>query len=214
MLGIMLDDKHSFHDLKLWLKSYPKISSPTPKTKFVDVPGADGALNMSKTLTGYMHYNRRTFTAEFTIIAPRAHWPEIHSEILDLLHGREMSISLDDDPEYCYTGLVSVQDPDPDKVTSSITITADVEPYKTRREDTHKTVNVNSSAVLTITGSRMPTVPKIWSSTAMSMAYGGKTYALASGDNLFPDVIIREGSNTFTFTGSGTVTLEFREGRF
>ena len=215
MLGVMFDKEHSYYDLGLMLTKYPDISPPVPKTKFVDVPGKDGALNLSKTLTGHMLYNRRTMQLSFAILAPRKLWPDIHSEIMDKLHGQDMSIVLDDDPEYMYTGTLAVEAYDPGKVTSGVTITADLEPYKKRILDTITAFTVDGTRTAAITVERMPTVPVIAASAAMSMTFGGVTYALEAGENEFPDVIMRSGAyNTFTFTGSGDVSLKYKEGRF
>ena len=215
MLGVMFDKEHSYYDLGLMLTKYPDISPPVPKTKYVDVPGKDGALNLSKTLTGHMLYNRRTMQLSFAILAPRKLWPDIHSEIMDKLHGQDMSIVLDDDPEYMYTGTLAVEAYDPGKVTSGVTITADLDPYKVRLKDTIKSFTVNGSKAASIRVERMPTVPVIAASAAMSMTFGGVTYALEAGENEFPDVIMRSGAyNTFTFTGSGDVSLKYKEGRF
>jgi phage-related protein len=215
MLGVMFGKKHSYYDLGIWLTKYPEISPPTPKTSFVDVPGMDGALNLSKVLTGHTMYNRRTMQLEFAILAPRVMWPDVHSEIMDTLHGQEMSIILDDDPEYMYTGTLAVQAYDPGKVTSGVTITADLDPYKKRLKDTIKSFTVNGSKEATIRVERMPTVPVIAASAAMTMTFGGKSYSLTAGANEFDDVILRHDQvNAFTFTGSGDVSLSYREGRF
>lgn len=214
MLGVTFGKRHSYYDMGLLLKRYPKITPPKPKTKFVEVLGADGALDYSKALTGYMLYHRREITMEFTITGPREEWPDKHSEIMDALHGEEMEIVLDDDPEFCYTGVLSVQGYDPQKVTSDVTITMDAEPYKTRITPTKKILTVSGSLTKTIEGKKKPVIPRITASSAMGMTYGGVVYALEAGENSFPDVVIRQGDNAFTFTGSGTVILEYREGRF
>ncbi len=215
MLGVKFGDKHSFYDLGLWMTGYPQISPPAPKIRMVDVPGMDGALDMTKVLTGYTQYNRRTMQLEFAIMAPRLAWPDVHSDVMDALHGQEMSIILDDDPDFCYTGVLSVSGFDPQKVTSGVTITADLSPYKTRIAMTKRSFTVSGSLTATITTMHMPTVPTITASTAMTMTFGGKTYSLKAGENTFDDLILRRNQkNTFTFAGSGTVTLTYKEGRF
>ena len=214
MLGVTFGDKHSFHELGLWLKKYPEITPPVPKTKFVEVMGADGALDLSKVQTGFIQYNRRTITMEFSILGERETWPEKHSEIMDLLHGEEMDLILDDDPLFCYTGRLSVSGFDPQKVTSGVTIVMNAEPYKTRIEATTQSFTVSGSLAATIEGDRMPVIPTITASSSMQMTFGGIAYSLAAGENILPDVIIRKGSNTFTFEGDGTVAFEYREGRF
>ena len=214
MKGVTFGDMHSFHDMGLLLKSYPVITPPSPKKHFAQVLGADGALDLSKVLTGHMQYNRRTITMEYNITAPREEWPEKHSEIMDALHGEELEIVLGDDPEYFYKGVLSVEGFDPQKVTSAVKIVADVEPYKMRTETTRRTVTVSGEQTITITGGKMPMIPSITASSAMAMTFCGVSYALETGENIFPDVVMRSGNNAFTFEGEGTVILEYREGRF
>jgi phage-related protein len=214
MLGVTFGDKHSFHELGLWLKKYPEITPPVPKTKYVEVMGMDGALNLSKVQTGHMQYHRRTITMEFSILDERETWPEKHSDIMDLLHGQDMDLILDDDPLFCYTGTLSVSGFDPQRVTSAVTIVMDAKPYKTRIEKTTQSFTVSGSLTATIYGSRKPVIPTITASSAMQMTFGGAAYSLAAGENVLDDVIIRSGENTFVFNGSGTVAFEYREGRF
>ena len=214
MLGVTFGAKHSFNDMGLMLKKYPEISPPSPVVKQVEVPGMDGLLDISKILTGYLLYKRRTIRMEFSILGPREEWPEKHSEIMDALHGEEMDIVLDDDPDYFYTGRLSVEAFDPEKVTSGVTITMDAEPYKTRNGTTTKSFTVSGSLTATIDGSRKPVIPTITTTAAMQMTCGGAVYSLAAGENVLDDVIIRSGENTFVFNGSGTVAFEYREGRF
>lgn len=214
MLGVTFGEKHSFHDLKLWLRSYPQISPPKPKKKQVEVMGLDGMLDLSRTLTGYMLYERRTITMEFNILGPRAQWPDIHSDIMDMLHGAEMDVILDDDPEYCYTGTMEVDAFDPQQAVSVVKITADVEPYKTKLEVTRRSYTVSGSLTTAIFSARKPVIPLITASAAMKLTFGGRSHDLKAGANELPDVILQEGENVFTFTGSGTISMEYREGRF
>lgn len=216
MLGVMFGEKHSFHDMGLMLREYPEISPPAPVIKQVEVPGMDGLLDISKILTGHLLYKRRTIRMEFSILGPREEWPEKHSEIMDALHGEEMEIVLDDDPDYFYTGRLIVEGFDPEKVTSGVTITADVEPYKFMKKLGEYSVTVNDTSTAGILGSKMPVIPTITASSGSSitMHFGGNSYLLKPGANIFPDVVLRSGHNNFTFTGSGTVEIEWRKGRF
>lgn len=42
------------------------LGSPEPQTAYVEVPGRNGALDMSEAITGYPTYNNRTLT--FTLV--------------------------------------------------------------------------------------------------------------------------------------------------
>lgn len=216
MQGVKFDDKHSYYHWGLMFKSRPVISPPIPKTKYVEVPGADGAIDMTDTLTGYTQYQNRLIKFEFILMAGREKWPAIYSDLLDTLHGRKFRITFDDDPDYYYTGRVTVDKWDAAKVTSIITMTAEVEPFKTERVGkTKNIIATEEGETVTIQGSVKPVVPDITTSDeGVQLAFRGETYTLAEGVNRIPGIVIREGDNEFTFTGSGTVEIAYKGGRF
>ena len=133
MHGVIFGDKHSYRDLGLLTKSRPNISPPKPKLKLIDVPGTDTVIDLTEKLTGKVHYEMRTIKFEFIVMEDRARWPSLYSEILNHLHGRSVRIIMDDDPNYFYTGRVTVGDLDPEKKTAVLEMEAQVEPYKRER---------------------------------------------------------------------------------
>lgn len=128
--GVTFGTKHTFNDWGLIPKSRPVISPPTPKTLYVDIPGADGVLDLTQALTQDVKYENRKITFEFNVLDARSRWSNIYSDILGYLHGQSMKIILDEDFEYYYIGRVQVNEWKSDKRTSIITIEANVEPYK------------------------------------------------------------------------------------
>ena len=121
MMGVIFGEKHSYRDWGLVLKSRPVISPPTPKTKLIQVPGSDRVIDLTESLTGAVHYDERE------------RWPITYSAILAALHGKRLKITLDDDANYYYEGRVTVGDLEADKKAATLTITAEVEPYKRER---------------------------------------------------------------------------------
>lgn len=214
MIGVTFNIKHSYHQWGLMLRSRPVISPPTPKTKYAEVPGADGSLDLTDTLTGYTQYKNRKITFEFVIMAGRASWPAIYSDIMDTLHGNIVEIVFDDDPDYVYTGRVTVGKWDAEKVTATLTMSAEVEPFKTERYATSQSMTVEGSRTVTVSGTRKPAVPTFTVSADMQVSFGGSSYTLTAGENRIPEIIIRQGENTLVFTGTGTVTIEYKGGRF
>lgn len=214
MRGVTFDNKHSYHEWHLMFKSRPVISPPTPKTKYVEVPGADGALDMTNTLTGYTQYKNRKISFEFVIVAGRASWPAIYSDIMDTLHGNTVNIIFDDDPLYAYRGRITVGKWDAEKKTATLTMTAEVEPFKIDLFATTKSLTVNGNGSVTVLGARKPAVPVVTVSSDMQLAFRGSTYTLTAGENRIPEIVIRQGENKFDFTGNGTVSIEYRGGRF
>ena len=133
MHGIIFGEKHTYRDWGLLLKSRPEISPPSPKTKLVKVPGSSKVIDLTEALTGEVKYDTRQIKAEFFIMDDRDRWTHLYSEILEYMHGKNVRIIMDDDPNYFYTGRVTVEELKPDKKTAVLTITAEVEPYKRER---------------------------------------------------------------------------------
>lgn len=197
-------------------KSRPEISLPIPKTKYVEVLGADGMIDMTDALTGYTQYQNRQINFEFIIMAGRESWPAIYSDLMDTLHGRKVRITFDDDPDYFYTGRVTVGKWDAEKVTAVITMTAEVEPFKTEiLKKTKRCILTEEGVKVTVHGTKKPVVPDITATdSGVEVSFRGSTYTLAAGVNRIPGIVIREGNNEFTFTGSGTVDITYEGGRF
>lgn len=133
MQGVIFDDKHSYRDWALVCKSRPKVSPPVPKTKLIQVPGSDKIIDLTQHLTGKVHYEPRTISFEFIMTAHRERWADLYSDILDTLHGKTVKIVMDNDPNWYYTGRVTVGDLEAEKVTANLSMTATVEPYKRER---------------------------------------------------------------------------------
>lgn len=136
MRGVMFGKKHSYHDWGLMLKVAPEISSPEPKTHYVEIPGAHGALDLTEKLTGKVQYKNRKISLEFISMADRESWSAIYSSLLSYLHGQVMEIRLDDDRMHVYKGRVTVGDPVYDRKTFSLKMTAEVEPFKKHNDGT------------------------------------------------------------------------------
>ncbi len=133
MHGVIFNDKHTYRDWGLLLKSRPLISPPAPKTKLIEVPGSDIVIDLTEKLTGAVHYGMRTIKFEFIVMAKRERWAALHSEIVNYLHGKSVKIIMDDDSNYYYTGRVTVGELDPEKKTAVLEMEAQVEPYKRER---------------------------------------------------------------------------------
>ena len=133
MHGVIFGDKHSYRDWGLLTKSRPSISPPKPKLKMIEVPGSDNVIDLTERLTGQVHYEMRTIQFEFILMAQRERWASIHSEIMNYMHGKKIRIIMDDDPNFYYTGRVTVGNLDPDKKVAVLEMEATVEPYKRER---------------------------------------------------------------------------------
>lgn len=229
--GVTFGEKHTYRDWGLLPKSRPTVAPPDVVTNYVDVPGLDGQLDLSEVLTGRVGYQTRDFSAEFLVIDARNRWDTLYSEILDTLHGQRVKIILDEDPGYYYMGRVTVNTLKSDRKTATISIKAVCDPYKleiagslddwlwdTLNFETgiirdYKALTVDGTLTLMIPGTRRPCIPTITVSAAMTATFGGKEYALIAGSNRISGITITQGDNVLTFTGSGTVSIDYKGGR-
>lgn len=235
MDGVTFGTKHSYRDWGLLLKSRPVISPPSPKTVYVDIPGSDGIIDLTGSLTGDVKFDNRTIKCEFVVLDARNRWSDIYSEIMDYLHGQRMRVRLDEDPTYYYEGRLQVNEWKSDKVTSTITIEGDVEPYKMEMfsslEDwewdsfnfetgiirDYKEIRVDESLTFTIEGRRKSVVPSFTvvsdDGSGLQVRFNGTTYDLPDGTSRVLNIVIKNGTNTLYFTGNGTVSIDYRGGR-
>ena len=130
MRGITFDSKHSYWDWGLMLKTPPKITSPEPKTHYVDIPGAHGAMDLTETLTGKVQYKNRKLEMESVTRSGQEDWSALYSDMLSELHSQIKSSTLDDGPAHYYRGRVTVSDPERHKSLVVLKMTAEVEPFK------------------------------------------------------------------------------------
>lgn len=235
MDGVTFGTKHSYRDWGLLLKSRPVISPPSPKTVYVDIPGSDGVIDLTESLTGDVKFDNRTIKCEFVVLDARNRWSDIYSEIMDYLHGQRMRVRLDEDPTYYYEGRLQVNEWKSDKVTSIITIEGDVEPYKMEMfssiEDwewdsfnfetgiirDYKEIRVDESLTFMIEGRRKSVVPSFTvvsdDGSGLQVRFNGTTHDLPDGTSRVLNIVIKNGTNTLYFTGNGTVSIDYRGGR-
>ena len=115
-------------------------------------------------------------------------------------------------------------------VLADFVITGDVQPFKMERYTAaenwlwdpfpfengivrgYSGISISGSLSVDVTGSDMPIVPEITCSAAMTVEVGGKTFELTEGVNKNYDIILGSGTNVMKFTGTGTVSIDFRGG--
>ena len=130
MKGILFGSYHSYKDLHLVL-SEKVIGTPSPKEETIDIPGGDGVLDLTEFFGG-VKYENRQLSFEFSTLVPQSQFMDLFSMVQNALHGQKMNISLDADPEWYYTGRISVSEWKADKSIGRLTIDCNCEPYKHR----------------------------------------------------------------------------------
>lgn len=230
--SITFGTKNTWDDWHLIPTSRPLFNPPSVKTNLIEIPGGDGALDLTTALAGRPLYKNRTGSLEFYVDNDFRDWTVLYSEIMVYLHGQKMRAVLEDDPSYYYEGRFAVNAWKSNKERSSLVIDYDVNPYKndilgTDEEwiwDTfnfetgiiryYKDLPVSGSLSVTVIVDMMPVSPTITTSAAgMTVTFSGETYNLSKGVNHVPEIVLPQGSNVLTFTGSGTITIRQTGGR-
>lgn len=233
--SITIGSKNTWDDWYLIPSSRPVVNPPKPKTKYIDIPGADGHLDLSTALTGDIAYERREGSWEFYVDNGHDAWYNIYSDILDYLHGQLLNAVLEDDPLYYYEGRFEVNKWKSEPQNSKIVIDYNVAPYKyetyTSLDDwlwdpfnfeysiirEYEDLRVDGSFTLNIPGIRMKVTPtfivKSDDGNGLILSYEGNTFNLADGTSRIINIRTHSGDNIFKFTGKGTVSIEYRGGR-
>lgn len=226
MIGVTFGDKHSFDDFGIYLTS-KTINPPEPQTNTISVPLRDGSIDLTESLTNDVKYNDRKIDMTFSVVHPMEQWSDKVSEIENFLHGKRMKVVFDDDANFYYIGRLKVNEWSSQKSIGKLVIECVADPYKYDIQDDwlwdpfdfengyiseSENIPVSGNTTIVIVGKRKKTYPTITASSAMTVAYNGATYNLTEGINKLYDMILDEGENTLTFSGSGSVLIEYTGG--
>lgn len=227
-MNVTIGEKKTYDDWGLKL-SRMTISLPEPKTDEVDVPGADGIMDLTEAM-GSVKYENRDIELEFDALWEPEKWHAMTSEIANYLHGKQMKVILDTDPGYYYIGRLALVSEKSNYLVSKVTISGNMDPYKYEHLSSverwkwdsfsfrdgiirnYGDMEVDGSRQLKIPGRRKEVIPTIIASTAMEVEFKGVRYPVPKGESKIYSIVITEGDNILTFYGHGTVSVVYRGG--
>lgn len=227
-VDVLFGDVKSHEDWGLKLETI-RLSFPEAKTDQIDIPGANGVIDLTE-VNGQVCYKNRTMTLTFSLDDDYAKWHLLSSLIAKELHGKIIKCILPDDPNYYYEGRFSLDSKKTNDVITDIVITGDVHPFKMdvyssseewlwdpfSFEDgiirSYHDIEISGTTSVSVIGSEMPVVPKFICSTDMDLEFNSSVFHLSAGETTDYDIILSEGENQLIFTGHGTVTIEYRGG--
>ena len=209
--GVMFGTFHSYLDFGLILSS-KTIETPSAKTETVNVPGADGELDLTEYFGGVKYKNRK-LSFEFHTIAEMSEFLSLFSNVQNAIHGKKLKIVLDDDPDFYYVGRITVNQWKSDGRIGTIAIDCDCEPYKYKKFETIKTDSIVSHEAIVYLNLRKDAVPKFVVDGGITLTFGTVTTILNSaGEYTIPEIVFGEGENTIVYDGTATVTVKYQEG--
>lgn len=112
-----------------------EIGMPEPKVNMVEVPYADGDLDLTDYF-GTVRMKDREIVLTFEVIElDRSQWPAIEDAIFTDLHGKRMQLKFQDDEDYYWDGRCTVETPEDHISTFGVTMSFLCKPYKIEVED-------------------------------------------------------------------------------
>lgn len=229
MNKVVIDGIDLYSEYGLLLSS-KTISPPSPKVITINVPGADGCIDLTEALNGEPKYNNRNISLTFTKIGKSSISLSTYRLVSNKFHGRICKIVFSDIPGYYYEGRISVKAFDAGGAIGEMKIECDAKPYALEVLDStddfiwddfnfdtdvirgYKNIEIDGEKTIDVYGSRKTVCPDIIVSAAMDVEFEGITYHLQAGTNKVVNIIIGEGANEMKFIGTGTVTIKFRGG--
>ena len=210
----ILDKYNTWYDWGL-IVTDKDVSSPDPKTNYVNIDGASGSLDLSEALTGEVTYNDRKLSASFwTDQGTRTDRERLLRDIKIALHGRKVKIIEPDDPEHYLIGRISISSEVNNLSYASFTITATCEPWRYAIEESQRTIALSLTAKnIVIYNHGVKTLtPEIELTSGAYLEYDGKVVPLNDGTYRLTDFKLYRGANVVKVSGStGTITFKYRE---
>ena len=238
--GRTADNMFRIEELGLRAHSY-SIEPPQLQTNYIEIPGRDGALDLTEAL-GKLSYRNRTVKFSGLFNGPEDLFHSVISEIMNRFDGRYIKAVFDPDREHYWTGRCTVTHEYIEKEVYGVTFTLIADPFKyglyAADEDwlwdpfnfntgvirTYKNIAVNDTREVTVIGYDREVTPVITASAAMTLQvkkHGQAlwdTYNLTAGENVPDGLNIistdpQEDYYTFKFTSTetATVTISMRE---
>lgn len=198
-----------------FLLTKKNIQPPELKTNYVDLGGVSGSIDLSEALTGEPAYKDRVITATF--------WSDDGTyddreqtlrSIINCIHGKRMKIYEPDCPGYYFLGRVRVTSVKNTLAYAEFSIEATCDPLRYGSSERRCTVSVENgeSKEWKFHSTFAASVcPKLTVTGDISFTYDGITSDATAGEYLVAPFKLHPGDNVITVSGSGTLTITFRE---
>ena len=199
-----------------WTLTSWSLGDPQYKSNMVDVPGGDGEIDLSTVLTdGEPRYAGRPLTATFeSSNGTRLEREAAINTMRNWLDGWSVNIELPDDPAHYITGRLHVAKLYSDMAHASVQVTATCQPWRYAIDETRVvlTAGEEEQTATLINQGRRSVVPLIEiQGGPVTLKFGTASWALGAGTYALPDITLKQGEAQLVYSGTGTVTLTYRE---
>lgn len=174
------------------------LSPPEPKTYTVDIPGGDGVIDLTQSLTGDVAYKNRQQTFPFMVVNPDS-FERVKTDVSNFLHGKEFDYQITMDPGYTYHGRFTVNEYSHASyaypgLVGTFTISVDAEPYKLKGHMTYR-LNATGGKMFRLESGRKPVHPVVECTQPCKVRWGNVLTQVPAGTYRLNDVLFTQGYN-------------------
>jgi len=208
--GIRINDKHSYGDFGLTLKSR-NIGLPEKKSIRQTVPYMNGYYDFSA-LNGAPAWNERIIEYAFDVINENPVELDFFvSHVMDWL-GNIHDVDIYDDTTYGYHWHGSYENAnvewDDTGLQAEIKVSFVVHPFKISNEPTQYTM---TQGTYTVTNLGMAVAPIVKSTADVAIQIGNYVFSIPANEEMQLEIDLQRGFNTILVSGEGTVTFSYYE---
>lgn len=226
---------HTLRDWSLYIKNSDYIKEPKQYTKYIEIPGRSGLLDVSEAISGRQIYTERQILVELSGIREKQNWDGVISAIRNKINGKVCRLIFDNDNSFYWRGRVAVKDFSSILRIGSFKLEVKAEPYKygltTSAEEWDwdpfdfetgmiiyiEPITVTDSENVIIPPGQMLTCPDFIISSKLSAQFtvsvNGEEFSLSEGTNRIPSIMVGGDDETeLTFSGSAVVEIVYRSG--
>ena len=174
------------------------LSPPEPKTYTVDIPGGDGVIDLTQSLTGDVAYKNRQQTFPFMVVNPDS-FERVKTDVSNFLHGKEFDYQITMDPGYTYHGRFSVTDYSHGMysypgLVGTFNVLVDADPYKSKGLQTYQ-LNATGGKMFRLESGRKPVHPVIECTQPCRVRWKDVVTVVPVGTYRLNDVVFTQGFN-------------------
>ncbi len=206
MDGVYFNLNHS-GDYYNAIMNYARITPPAVKTNYVDIPGGDSTIDLTESVGG-VRLNDGCVNFKFTF----KNGKKDAIRMINDIHGKRMTITLDTDNVYEMEGRVEVTKAELENALFVVEAKATVNPYKTEKRTTIHKEEVRKKKDIILLNSRKPVIPTITVIGNIYLIYEDVRYKMGGGVYQIPEITMYQGINRFVVYGDGDISFEYRKG--
>lgn len=212
----IFDKFNTYYDWRLILTD-KSIEEPTPDTKYINIDGMSGTLDLSEALTGEVTYRDRTISATFfTDYGNYKERGKLLRSIIASLHGHKIKIVEPDDPDHYFIGRVNIKSHENTLAYAQFTIEATCDPWRYAVDESIRPVSINNDTICVIVHNNgvKSLSPDIIVNGNVKIVTDDINVELMDGEYKIPDFKLKVGANIITLSGTGDIQFKYREVEF